>query len=191
MEKIVQKLFITGALLVGLAVSASTLGYANAINVACNGAGADSACDQTVTYTVTVPKTLILKDVTGVNIPNASTSAINTGNITAHILANTAYQVKLSATQPDLLLNGTDTNTKIPAITGAQTVAAGQSGWGLLKDAAYVGIGTEPTWQFSRSPSSVTDAGEEKQFPVGIGVSNALSAGTYSTVVTMTLSTNP
>lgn len=191
MEKIVKKLFITGTLLVGLAVSASTLGYTSAINVVCNGEGANAYCDQDVTYTVTVPKTLILKDVAGVSIDSASTTDINTDNISAHILANTAYQVKLSATQPDLLLNGTSTTSKIPAITGAQTVEAGKDLWGIKKDSAYVGIGTQPTWQFSRSPSTVTDAGEEKTFEVGIGVSPSLAAGTYSTVVTMTLSTNP
>ena len=110
---------------------------------------------------------------------------ITTGNISATVTANTAYQVMLSAAQT-ALRDANIANEEIPA---SANVTPGTDAWGIATgntDTPYAAITTSPTVY----PATVTDGTEVAQkvhqFGIGVSVSSSLSSGTYSTIVTVT-----
>lgn len=194
MENVIKKLFLGGSLLTALAVSLTALGvHADTITDE-TGAGANG----TSKFTINVPKTIVLTNVTDGAIAsgNVSYDAINTTTISATVQANTKYALYLSATQPDLV-GENDASQKIPAISGSNAITAGTNGWGIMKsgDSVYTGI-TDKLQLFYQSgditngATATTTNGATTTFNVGVGVANSLPSDTYLTNVTVTASTD-
>lgn len=182
MEKIVKKLFIGGTLLVALAVSFTALSPSYA-------ADEEESVTGTTQFKLNVPEVLTLSDVQGVSIEPASLANLNEGNITAKVAANNNYVVKLSATTPNLTLQGGDASSaSIPAVANPQ---GGVNGWSIknLVSNAYQAITTEAATFYNGAISGNTATSIE--IPVGIGVAPTLPNGTYSTVVTLTVAAAP
>lgn len=179
MEKIIKKLFISGVLALALAISCTALTSTYA--------DGDAATEDT-TFELTVPEAIVLSQVNGVHIEQASLAAINEGNIVAEVLANSNYQIQLSATVPDLKLSSATADT--PAIPATANVQAGVNGWGIKNASnAYEAITTTPKPFYNGLKTGNTPA--SINFPVGIGVAPTLQNGTYSTVVTLTVAAQP
>ena len=110
---------------------------------------------------------------------------ITTGNISATVTANTAYQVMLSAAQT-ALRDANIANEEIPA---SANVTPGTDAWGIATNAeatAYAAITNSPTVYYSSATGSGTPGQTVHQFGIGASISPALPAGTYSTIVTVT-----
>lgn len=181
MEKVIKRLFVGGTLLVALAVSCTAF----------SSTYADEATESVTGKTqfrLNVPEVLTLTNVKGVTINPASFTDVNTGNISATIAANAGYIVQLSAAKPSLTLNGgSDETSAIPAVALPE---GGKSGWSVKNaSGAYQAITSTPTTFFSGSATGATPA--NLTIPVGIGVAATQPDGTYSTVVTLTVSTAP
>ena len=115
----------------------------------------------------------------------ANAATITTGNISATISANTAYQVMLSADQTSLK-SAAVTDTEIPA---SSTLQPGTNAWGIATNAeatVYAAITNSPTVYYSSATGSGTPGQTIHQFNIGASISPALPAGTYSTIVTVT-----
>lgn len=162
----------------------------------------DASADATSKFTIKVPKTIILTNVTDGIIGNDAVQydAINKTTISATVQSNTPYALYLSAIQPNLI-NESANQYNIPATSA---VAAGKSGWGIMKKAdesadggagTYTAI-TDKLQKFyasdtiTDSSAAITTNGEVTTFNVGVGVANDQTAGTYSTTVTVTASTS-
>lgn len=196
MEKIVKRLFLGGTLLLALAVSLTAgTSYAD-----------DEQSSAQTKFKFTVPEYLALSNVTNVAITQANVGKVNEQNITADVVTNARYVVKIHADQesgytPDLKGRSEENTTNIPAITAGQTVQGGVSGWGIKVSTEQVGededgaitvvagdykgvTATEQTFY-----TGLSTGGETKKIdiPVGIGVSPSQKHDTYSTTVTLTL----
>lgn len=180
MEKIIKKLFISGTLLVALAVSCTALTSSYAVD--------ENKPPKDTTFELTIPEVVTLSKVDGVNIEQASLGTINEDNIVAEVMTNSNYQIQLSATTPDLKLNGDITSSQfIPATANVQ---AGVNGWGVKNaNNIYDAVTTTPKPFYNGVMTGSTPA--SVNLPVGIGVAPTLPNGTYSTVVTLTVATQP
>lgn len=119
----------------------------------------------------------------------AETNTVSKGIITAKVTSNAHYEISLSAANPDL--TSASTTDKIEAIPngGTSTLPTGTSAWGIKKPTdtdLYTGLTASNVPFFT---SNVNGNATPTEFEVGIMVAPSLSAGTYSTEVTVTAST--
>ena len=178
MEKIIKKLFLSGCLVTAAAISFTALGSSSA--------SAATQSDKTSTFSVTVPKSLTLSNVSeNVNI-TADASSIKTANLNATVKTTAGFTISLHAATP-ALTSGSNT---IPA---SSSLTAGTSGWGIKKKAAtnsttdatgYSAL-TATAAEFYRQTTAQTTA-KAYSFVVGVATSNSQAPGTYSTTVTVT-----
>lgn len=202
MEKIVRRLFLTGTLVVGLAVSGLCL---QTYAITCTDTGvtqSGTVCtgtDENIpnaigtsTFSITVDKVLTLSNVSGTGTINADITQVATGQISSTVTSNAKYTISLKATEPNLVKDG-DTTNKIPA---TNSVVKGTNGWGIKKKAAngtnegaYTGLTTADQVFFTSTASAPN--GTPTVFEVGVSVSPALPTGTYATTVTVTAAAQP
>lgn len=180
MEKIVKRLFLGGTLLVALAVSLTAFStYA---------ADDDTQASGQTNFKLSVQSSLALSNVTSVEWEQANVGVVNEKDITADVVSNSAFVVKVhaDATQnhtPELVMT-TDASQKIPTTSD---VKGGVSGWGIKNNVsnAYQAVTANPETFYTGA--STKGATSNIALPVGIGVSPTQAYGTYSTVVTLTL----
>lgn len=146
---------------------------------------------KTASVSVTVTPTITLDISNNANNITADSSDVAKGNIVATVTSNAHYQIALHATSHTDLTSAT-TSDNIPTIAngGTSALPAGTSAWGIKKpgDATgtYTGLTTSAVPFFT---SNVNGTATPTTFEVGIRVAPSLSAGTYSTEVTVTAST--
>ncbi len=203
MEKIVRRLFLTGVLVVGLAVSGlclqtyaavscigGTATTANGITTCTETTGSNFGATSSSTFSVTIDKVLTLSDVAGTGTINADITKVATGNIKGTVTSNSKYTISLKADEPNLVK---DTTNKIPP---SSSVTSGVNGWGIKKKntdgtnaTSYTGL-TAADQTFFTSAAAAPN-GTPTTFEVGVGVSPALPTGTYTTTVTVTAAVQP
>lgn len=179
MESIVKKLFLSGCLVVGLAITLTSVAtYADETK----------QVKGDTSFKLTVQNALTLSNVTAANI-TAKPDAIATGNLISTVQSGSGFTLSLQAAVPDLRENGTSTTNKIPAAD--LTASSTSTGWGIKKyDAAastYTALTSEPA-VFYKTTSPANTA---TNIPLEIGVyaAKTLPAGNYSTTVTVTAAT--
>ncbi len=139
---------------------------------------------------VTIPPILTIDATSNMN-ETVGTNGIATGTISATIIANTDYDVKLSSTQPELR-NGSDTTNVIKPVSSTNSPLANNT-WGIRTSgsgstALYSPITTTPT-DFTNAKTTDSDGNTVHTYDIGVKTAPSLPAGTYSTTVTITAST--
>ncbi len=139
---------------------------------------------------VTIPPILTIDATSNMN-ETVSADGIATGTISATIIANTEYDIKLSSDQPELR-NGSDTiNVIAPVSTNNSSLT--NNTWGIRTSgsdtsALYSPITTTPT-NFLNTTSANANGDTVHTYDIGVKTAPSLPAGTYSTTVTITAST--
>ncbi len=177
MESIVKKLFVSGSLLVALAVTLTT--------ITSNVSAADVApVTGRTKFSLTVENALTLSNVSATEI-TAKPSDIANGTLSATVSSGSKYTISLSAEQP--ALSAADITDTINA--GDATV---NNTWGIQKigESAYTAIGTAPA-VFYTSAAPSENGGSVTDFNVGVRISPILPAGSYSTDITVTAAVAP
>jgi len=143
--------------------------------------------------TVENPKTLKLAVTNAVNI-ETNINLIMTGEFVATVSSNAPYNIALSAADGSPTALTSEDGHTIPAVTGSQTVQAGQNGWGIkcaesanCTKTNYTGL-TEYASPDIYFNSSSTAIDVDTKFEVGIGIDSSLPSGTYATKVLVTAS---
>ncbi len=183
MESIVKKLFLSGCLVVGLAVSLTSF--------ATYAADDPKAVTGDTSFKLTVQNALTLSNVTSENI-TAKPGDIATGSLVATVQSGTKFTLSLSASKPQLTLSNaaaTADNTKqIPSASGLSTLSS--NGWGVTKQGSsndYDEITAQgAVFYTSTGPA---DKAIDVSLPVGVRTISTLPAGNYSTTVTVTAAT--
>ena len=207
MEKIIRRLFLSGTLLVGLAVTGLSLQtYADETtykcddgstldsdNKTCTSDGDSAGISGTTSFSIKIDKALTLSNVQGADIDKASFASVAEGTIKATVTSNSKYSISLSATEPNLKLSGDPTGAQV--IQASDTVTKGgasingtlTSTWGVKKAGAddYTAITPSPVSFFTSTGKSAA-TGTETILTVGVGVTPTLQAGSYSTQITVT-----
>ena len=182
MKKTTKLGIIAGGLVVGLSSLAPLTTY---------------AATGTSTVTVTVDPTITLDSVTNASV-TAKPTTVEETTFSAKVITNKKYTISLTATNPALSASGiTDT---IPA---ASTLTAGTNGWGVKKkgsnttsnttdDSAYSAITStlNANSVFYTAASGTVAAGVTTTFTGGVAVSPTITAGSYSTQLTVTAVNN-
>ena len=116
----------------------------------------------------------------------ANPTAITTGNITATVSANGAYQVLLSAKEPNLTSKEVD-----DIIPASSNLTVGTNGWGIATNdaGAYAAITTVPTVYYNTTAIGKVTTQTVHTFNIGATISPTLPASMYSTLVTVTATT--
>ncbi len=116
----------------------------------------------------------------------ANPTAITTGNITATVSANGAYQVLLSAKEPNLTSKEVD-----DIIPASSNITVGTNGWGIATNdaGAYAAITTVPTVYYNTTAIGKVTTQTVHTFNIGATISPTLPASMYSTLVTVTATT--
>lgn len=181
MERIIKKLFLSGCLVLAVAVSLTALASSSA-----------SAVQKTSIFSVTVPKTISITSAAMAGttdadrIITADPNNVVSKNLNIGIKSNAGFTISLHAASTNL----TSGNNTIPA---SSSLTAGTSGWGIKKkptansttDAgSYTGMTTSAV-EFYRQTTAQTTA-QTYAFPVGVAVSKIQAEGSYTTVVTVT-----
>ena len=113
----------------------------------------------------------------------ANPTAITAGNITATVSANGAYQVLLSAKEPNLTSKEVD-----DIIPASNNLTVGTNGWGIATNdaGAYAAITTVPTVYYNTTAIGKNTTQTVHTFNIGATISPTLPASMYSTLVTVT-----
>lgn len=145
------------------------------------------------TVTVTVNPVLTLDSATSASLTADSSQVVDT-TFNVKVTANKGYTISLHAPESTALTATGDISDSIPA---ASTLTAGTNGWGIKKKSAdnsaddandYTAI-TGSAVQFYKSTSGTIAAGVTTTFTVGVAIAPTLTAGSYSTNITVTAAT--
>lgn len=155
------------------------------------------AASGTSTVTVTVDPTITLDSITNASV-TASPTAVKDTTFNARVITNKKYTISLTATNTALSASGT-TDT-IPA---SSTLTAGTNGWGVKKKGSNTTSNTSNDTNYSAITSTLNAAsvfytaasgtvaeGVTTTFTVGVAISSTLTAGSYSTQLTVTAVNN-
>lgn len=180
MESIVKKLFLTGCLVVGLAVSLTSF--------ATYAADDPKAVTGDTSFKLTVQNALTLSDVSAANI-TAKPGQVATGDLNATVQSGTKFTLSLSAADPALSGSGSSAGSSIPALGNLNSASANTNGWGIKKqnDTDYTALTTDAVL-FYTHPTAADDA-VTIPLEVGVRTANTLPAGNYTTTVTVTAAT--
>lgn len=147
--------------------------------------------DTSVTVNIATSLTV---EATGVTQNINAGSISEDGRIIAAVKSNSPYTISLNAKEHADLKDPDNSYESIPA---SATVVAGTDAWGIKKkggannndntsnEAGYTAITTSPV-VFYRAAAGTGAESIVTDFTVGISITSSLSAGTYSTDVTVT-----
>ena len=141
--------------------------------------------DTSVTVNIATSLTV---EATGVTQNINAGSISEDGRIIATVKSNSPYTISLNAKEHADLKDPDNSYESIPA---SATVVAGTDAWGIKKkggasnEAGYTAITTSPV-VFYRAAAGTGAESIVTDFTVGISITSSLSAGTYSTDVTVT-----
>lgn len=182
MESVVKKLFLSGCLVVGLAVSLTSFATY---------AADEPTASETTSFKLTVLNPLTLSDVKANTITANPGGAVATGTLSATVQSGSKYTLSLSAAEPDLSPSkgGSDKIVASNGLTAANS-------WGIkmktgaADDAnaeAYTAITPTSTVFYTSAAAAETEA--ITNFEIGVKTTKTLPADTYSTTVTVTAAT--
>ncbi len=145
---------------------------------------------QNANIAVTIPPILTIDAASGMD-KTVGADGIATGTISATIIANTEYDIKLSSDQPNLQ-NGSDTINVIKPVPATNSSLANNT-WGIRTSGSdtntlYSPITNTPA-NFLNTTSTNTNGDTVHTHDIGVKTAPSLPAGTYSTTITITAST--
>ncbi len=136
---------------------------------------------------VTIPTILTGEAASNID-PNITPNNITNGTITATVSSNTEYNIFLSADQPNLINSKDSEGINIPA---SINVSPNTNAWAIKNDSTdntYKAIKTT-TDTFYNTKTTDTLGNDIHTYNLGISIAPSLPVGTYSTDVTVTVST--
>lgn len=151
-------------------------------SVRCVAASGSNTTTKDGNLSVEILPTLTIDAVTDMD-EVANPTAITAGNITATVSANGAYQVLLSAKEPNLTSKEVD-----DIIPASNNLTVGTNGWGIATNdaGAYAAITTVPTVYYNATAIGKNTTQTVHTFNIGATISPTLPASMYSTLVTVT-----
>lgn len=173
---------VAGGILAGIASLAPLTTYAATTDT------------KTSTVTVTVSPVLTLDSATNASLTADSARVVDT-TFSAKVTANKGYTISLH-TPTSTALKSTTTGVT-DTIPTAAALTAGTNGWGIKKKSAdnsttdatgYTALTTSPV-QFYKATSGTAAAGATTTFTVGVAIAPTLTAGSYTTNLTVTAAT--